>query len=673
MGYVYRLPKDKHEREEVVANLVLQGKNLRNPQSIKWWLAALYLQGIREISTVDYQTGTVSVSYLNESGLLKFRYEDIVAKYQSQLGRLYSLDLSPAVRKKGVSLDGLRKTSVAQVVLDAAMTQDKVNKFKLDLMPPLLMYGTVGAGLWVEGPDSQGIEIIPPWELLPIPVDIAGPTSVRGLIRIRTVPVDWVKGLALTSGKRAGKIEDVQVPSGHIPVDFDTMGDGIISQSSGGGGFFIRASDAKDTGMMSGRTKKKDEKNISITQLIEVWTETSDGFLAEYAVYTGLTKFVELYRKDHSTNKYHMPIRVIRDIVVGGFWGRSFVDQLMPLNNEIEIAMSSIFQAAADFDLYGLQLWPTTLGVPPLAERGQDGIKRIRYEPDYTSPELKPENIMPAKMTAPQIQAVELATRMMDRIANQPNEMMQGGAPGRVDSSVGLGFLYEVSTIPLSPTAKNISEGVSGVYRAMLRILKDNWTDKDVVAVSNLDDSLAGIILDAENGTMSLSQNAIPFPDEVSVTIASEVPVSKEQQKVELKEAFKDGRITLDEFNWTVRKNGLDIPVGDEVGWQNYRRAMLENLLLFGDGKTPGKAIVSPNDLHRVHLIVLQAFVARPEFFAASAEVRNAFTDHIIEHKGQMGEFPEQLPYPEETAEAMMPSPQGGIPMNLPMGGGIPQ
>ena len=672
MSYSFYLPKDKKQSAEVISKLIAEGKSRRNPRAVRWWTANAYMQGIREFSALDYSKGSVTIGYQDESGVLKLRYEEITAKYQAQLGRLLGLDISPRVNKKGVSLDGLRKASTGQVVLDAAMPQDKVSRLKLDIMPPILLYGTIGVGLWFEGADSQGIEVIMPWEILPIPVDISGPTDVRGLIRVRYVPLDWVKNLAITpSGKKIYEgLDEYSVPAGQMPVQIDSTGEGILSTTASGGGFFVKAANNKDAGNAWGTKggKKKDEENMSITQLVEVWTETSDGYIAEYRVYAGISKLAELYRHDHSADKYFMPVRIIRGISVGSFWGNSYVDQLIPMNHEIEIALSGIFQAASDYDTYGFQLWPTTLGDPQMAERGQDGIKRIRYEPDYTCPDLKPENIMPAKMTNAQIQAVTVAAQMMDKIANQPSELMSGDAPGRTDSASALGLLYETSGIPLSPTAKNIAEGLSGVYRAMLRILKDNWSDSKVVNISNLDDSLAGIVLDAESGTLSLSQNAIPFPDEVSITIASEKPVSEAQQKAELKEALKEGRITLDEFNFEIRKRGLDLPVGQEARWQNYRRAMMENIILFGDGKTPGKVIVSPNDVHDVHLSVLLAFVARPEFFASSVQVREAFQAHVDEHKYSLGTYPEQLPNIEDTAAASLGQPVEG---QMPMQGGM--
>lgn len=305
-------------------------------------------------------------------------------------------------------------------------------------------------------------------------------------------------------------------------------------------------------------------------------------------------------------------------------------------------------------------MWPASLGTPTDAHRGQDGVKRITYEPDYTTPELKPFQIEPAKLTKPQIDAAMIAGSLMDKLANQPTEMMKGGAPGRVDSASGLGFLFETSGIPLSPTAKNVAEAVSGVYRAMLGICRDLWPAEKVVSISNLDDSLAGIIFDMETGEVNLAKNAIPSPDEVNINVASEVPISKEQQKMELKEALKDGILTLDEFSFKIREKGLNYPVGNEIAWQNYRRAKLENLALFGDGETPGKVIVSERDMHLIHQSVLRAFMARPEFWAASPAVRDKFVEHDEEHNVGLGILPEGMEPMEDAAGMEMEQPPQG-------------
>ena len=675
MAIKFNLPPDtsanKNQVEQIFQYLVSAGKARMNPISINWWINHYYMRGIRNFSNINYGGGTLNASYLDSSGVLKFRYEAIIAKYQAQLGRLLAINLAPAVSRRGVSLDGLRKSSTAQVVLDSAFPQEKVSKLALNIFPPLLHYGTIGLGLWVEGPDSIGIEVINPWELIPIPIDVSTPSDTRGIMRIRYVPTEYVKGLSITPGKKSKTwkgMDDLKVPFGDLPADVSSRFQGTASMTHSGGGFFIRSSQSQVETQWQGRHTKTDKTQMDVTLLVEVWTETTDEYLAEYLILAGsMDKLNLLYRHDHSKSKYHMPVRVARDIIVGGFYGRSFIDTLIPLNTEAEFSLSSFFQSVADFDLYGVLMWPASLGTPTDAFRGQDGIKRIVFEPDYTTPELKPFPMVPTKMTKPQVDGALLAGSLMDKLANQPTEMLQGGAPGRVDSASGLGFLYETSGIPLSPTAKNVAEALSGVYRSMLGICRDIWPTEKVISINNLDDSLAGIAFDMKTGEINLAKNAIPSPDEVNINIASEVPISKEQQKMELKEALKDGTLTLDEYQFQIREKGLNLPVGNEVAWQNYRRAKLENLALFGDGETPGKVIVSERDMHLIHQSVLDAFMARPEFYAASPEVREVFVKHYEEHNIGLGIMPEGMENMEDAAEMELEQPPQ-------MGGGeIPQ
>jgi hypothetical protein len=667
MAYVFPLPKDieanKQQTADIFAYLVAKGKSRRNPIATNWLINHYYMMGLRNFYNINYGAGSLNVSYMDKSGVLKFKYEEILSKYQAQLGRLLSINLAPAVSRKGVSLDGLRKASTAQVVLDTAFPEDKVKRLGLNLFPPLLRYGTVGLGLWVDGEDSVGIDTIMPWELIPIPVDISSPSDMRGIARVRWVPSSWVKALAITpsKGSKAYKgMNDFKVPTGDLPPDVLNSFQGEASMSYGWDGFFLRESDSQVDRQWKGGNTKVDMTHMDVVQLTEVWLETSDGYLSEYLIFVGTDTFKQLYRTDHSASKYHMPVRVARDTVVGGFWGRSFVDQLIPLNQEIEYALSSVFQAVADFDLYGLLMWPTTIGTPPEAQRGQDGIKYIRYEQDYTAANEKPFAIQPSKLQKPQIDAVQMAVTLMDKIAKQPDEMMSGGAPGRVDSASGLGFLYETSGVPLSPTAKNTAEAVSGIYRSMLGVMGDLWRSGKVVDVTMLDDSLAGIVLDTETGQITLGENSIPSPDEVNLTVASEVPISKEQQKLELKEALEKQRITLNEYNFKVRDQGLDLPVGDEVAYQNRRRAMLENIILFGDGKTNKGVTVSPQDMHLIHKDILDAFMARPEFYAASVKIQDDFKSHLEEHMAGLGVLPDGMEQPEDAAELEMQGPPQG-------------
>ena len=46
----------------------------------------------------------------------------------------------------------------------------------------------------------MGIDVVPPWELIPIPPNPIEDNDVRGLIRHRTVPLDWVRSLSIEGG-----------------------------------------------------------------------------------------------------------------------------------------------------------------------------------------------------------------------------------------------------------------------------------------------------------------------------------------------------------------------------------------------------------------------------------------------------------------------------------------
>jgi len=652
--YTIPLPKETAQRETVATTLLNRGEQLRNPQAVRWWIAHWYMRGARNFSNINYKDGTINISYLSDSGKLEFVFEYILSKYQAQLGQLINMDLRPAIKRKGISLDGMRKAGIAQMALDAAFPDTKAEKLKMALLPPLLMYGTVGLGLWVLDEDSMGIDTIMPWEIVPIPPTVTDPTKTRGIMRSRWVPAAWIKQLDITPGAKSkayGDLEVVRAATGQIPDAVDEKFQGTISTSISGEAMYINSPSWKNNNLGT----KKDKTQMDLTKLVETWTWTPDGYLATYDVFSGIKKLKLMYTSDHSEHKVHRPIEIVGDTPVGGLWGRSFVDRLISINTELEYAIARQYQNLQEFDLYGILMEPTTNGLPAEIIRGADGLKRARFEPDWTVPEVKPYNISPVNSNLLPYRLIDMGIGLIDKMAQQ-SKMLEGDAPGRIDSSTGLGTLFEIGNIPLGPTAKAIALGVSGIYRAMLGQVRDRWTGSKIVDVTRLDDAIAGIHFDASTGQMRLAENAIPHPDEITVSIASDIPISETQQKAELREELEMGNLEPWEYRIEVRKRGLSRPVGHEVEWQNYRRAMLENLLLFGDGETPDtkKVIITDRDMHKIHMAVLEAFMARPEFFAASTAVRNAFVKHYEEHFAGMGAYPSQLEYPEEAAEQEM-------------------
>lgn len=649
MPYRVDIPQDKTQAEKVVNYIVKEGKAKRSPQAIRWWMCRHYMRGVRNFKNLNYQEGTLSISYMDEKGVLQFIYEDILARYQSQLGRLLGIDMSPVVTKEGISLDGMRKAGVGQVVLSSIFPKPKVDEISKELFAKLLMYGTVGLIPWAINEDSIGIEVTPPWEIIPIPIEVDSHLNIRGLCRRKMIPLEWVQELPGVPRQDAQVYKDMQtidIPAGYMPME---------SKDKFSGSVVVGISDVTDYTHQTldeagqGAKSKKDRTHIKVVEAAEIWTMTDDNYWGDYILQVGGK---QLLRTNHTGERKQFPPQVVSDIQIGNFWGRSYVDTMIPLNCELESAIAREFQNIRDWDLFGIIYEPTTSGVPANVFRGKDGLKRVRYEPDPVSPDHKPYNLQAGQTGLLPAKIVEMGTLLQDRIANQPTELMKGGAPGRVDSSSGLGFLFETSNVPLSPTAKDAARAMSKCYRVALDIVREKWGNDKVIDITHLDDTLAGIMIDRRTGGLKLTENAIPHPDSVVVSVASAIPRSKEQRKLELRDALINQIITPTEYRITARKEALDLPVGNEIEWQNYRRATLENLVLFGDGQTPGKIMYADHDLHPVHLMVLDAFRARPEFFLASPEVRTAFFNHRNEHMAGMGNLPEGMPYAEEGAEA---------------------
>lgn len=668
MPYVVNIPKEKKEAEKTVRAMLETAKAKRNPIAIRWWYSRWYMRGVRNFKDLNYNQGSLQVSYYDEKGVLRFQYEDIVAKYQAQKGRLMGVNLRPVVTKEGISLDGMRKASVGQVVLDSVFPVPKVEVIQAEAISTLLLYGTVGLLPWItEGGGTIGIEVAPPWKLLPIPVEVDSPHKIRGLIHRQLIPIEWLQelpGVPAKNSKDWKEMEKMEIPVGMIPPEAKNRFSGSVAL----GGITDASSstltmDTKAGGVAKGPDKTK----VKVVEAAEIWTYTEDNYWGEYILYAG-GKI--LSRADHTGEKRQFPPQVISDVDIGDFWGRSYIETLIPLNCEMEGVIARQFQNLKDMDLYGLLMWPTMAGVNMRIQRGSDGTKIVAYEPDPLVPDAKPFNIAPNKTGSLPFQIAKLGAELQNAIAQQPSELMGGGAPGRVDSAQGLGFLYETSNVPLTPTAKALARGFSNCYRVTLDITRRMWDDQKVLDITHLDDNIAGIKLDPSTGRIQLTDNAIPHPDEVIVNVASAVPRSKEQMKMELKESLDKGRLTLTEYNILARKQSLDLPVGNEQEWQNYRRATLENIMLFGDGVKPGKVTVTDHDMHEIHLWVLKPFMARPEYFLASEEVRMEFKNHHDEHMAGLGITPEGLPIMEEAAEMTTMQMEGtGLPSTQSMPG----
>jgi hypothetical protein len=652
------LPVEEPALVQALTNILDESERVLREHRAVWYTIYEYLHGNRDFEDISYRDGTVRVRK-DDSTTLDFRYEEVVRKCADEVGKLLRMDTMPKVSRRRMSLDHVRRASTAQLVLDSMVSQESADRVKMAMTPLLVQYGTAGVVCWIDpmlplgakkeqvggaSPDTSSrpdIEVIPPWELMCVPSRPRASDQVVGVIRTRWVSLAWLKALGFE--KELNKDPD------KIIVEEKKYGQDPTGSSTTGGVFSVLGGHA-ETGLMFGGEKNKEDGEVEqFVKLNEMWVEGTNGTLAQYLLWVDevmLTNAVFAGKPQPPM----MPLGVARYIDVGGFYGRGLAEMLLPLNVRNEAALDNIYKNLEELDLFGTVFTPASAGIDPSIYEGSPVPRFLKYEPDYAVPNQVPFKLQPTTIGTFPAEMVKMGEALVDRLA--PASLIQ--EKGRVDSARGLGFLNELSNIPATYVAMSIAGAYAKVYKAMLDKMRRLWPTRTVAIKNFLDDSLAGIIIDPASGTLT-ADNQIPSPDEVEISITSPFPVSPEQKKRDLYDMLqaKDGLgqpiINARWFRIQSKVLGLDLPVANAAEWENYRKAMLNNIVMFNDGKTPADgAVVGPTDMVDLHLEVMLAFMARPEFQLADQSVRVRFQQAAASLKQMLGGFPAQLPYPED-------------------------
>jgi hypothetical protein len=658
-------PGKNDDAESTYQNLVSRGKEHRAAYRAKWNHTYAYLKGMRNFKSINFKDGTVKASYVDGSGHLRFVYGQVLTNFICQYGRLLGMDLTPRVTRKSESLEGQRRAAIAQSTLADLFPAASLDLLKRDIIPPLLCYGNLGLSLWQDKRDkhAMAIQTIVPWEVLPIPTSVAVASEARGMIVRRKWSIEDVREqFGKSDEARRGVLANVATQSvarGDMPASITDDGsagstdmDAFFSQNfnySTAGGSTKKGSDKGQTDQMA----------VAWLGLVYLWDE--QRYLTEQLIFVeGQAGSKLLARVPFEDTRNCSTVTMIRDIDTGGYFAESWIANQIPLNQEIEACTAKAFQNQQDLNIYGTTLIPTTYGLTRQALLpARDGVKIQPYEMDGMTPAR--ENVVqlqPFNTGLLPVRTVDMGVGLMDKMAAQPAAMSRGDAPGRIDSASALGVLLEASNVPISPVAASIAGGVVDMYRAALCKALHDFDMTDTIAITMLTDALAGVVYDPKTGTISVGQNAIPHPEEVAITVNSMLPTSRQQQILELKDELTRLNITPRQYRIKSRLMGLELPVCNEVEWENYKKARLENVLLFHDGQTVpegteeevGVLFSADADMHDVHIMVHSELVATTQFAMAKPPVRTRVLNHLLLHKDSSGALPEGMPPMEEAA-----------------------
>jgi hypothetical protein len=658
-------PDKIEDAESTYRNLVSSGVQARNADMARWKHTTSYCHGMRNFKSINFKDGTVKASYVDGSGHVRFVYGQILTNFVQQYGRLLGMDLTPRVTRKSESLDGQRRAAIAQSTLASLFPVSSLDSLKRTLIPNLLMFGTLGLSLWQDKRDkkSMAIQVVLPGEILPIPSSVMTASEANGVVVRRRWSIEEIRRCFGGDAARKGVLNNIDpmvVPRANMPAS-------LPNEATAGSDLDAFFTQSYDYGSKGGTVKqgadkgKTDKMAVAVLGLVYLWDE--QRYLTEQLIFVEGSKEAKLLaRIPFENTRTCSTITTIRDIDVGGFFAESWLANQIPLNQEVEACTAKAFQNQQEMSLYGITLIPTTYGLSRQALlTGKDGVKVQPYEMDGMTPAR--ENVVqiqPYNTGLLPVRTVDMGVSLMDKLAGQPQAMSRGEAPGRVDSASALGVLLEASNVPISPIAASVAGGVVDMYRAALCRAQHDFSTEDTIAITMLTDALAGAVYDPAKGTISLARNAIPHPDDVAITVNSMMPTSRQQQIMELKDELRNMIITPRQYRIKSQLMGLDLPVCNEVEWENYKKARLENVLLFHDGQTVpdgseeqvGVLFSQDADMHDVHIMVHSELIATAQFAMAAPPVRMRVLNHLKNHRDAMGMLPEGMP-PIEDAAAM--------------------
>lgn len=345
------------------------------------------------------------------------------------------------------------------------------------------------------------------------------------------------------------------------------------------------------------------------------------------------------------------PLHIARHTDTGQMFSRGFIAPLLPINDQIEKMLASLFKNVQELDMFGTLFVSGSMGIDLKRWRSGPRPKIQVYEPDPLNPEGQPLQMGPNNTGLLPARIVEFTAPLMEKLSGQ-GPIFQGQASGRVDSAAGLGFLFNTGNIALGLPVNGLADAFAGVYRRMLQTAQQRLGPGETIEIATIDDAIAGVVIDPQTGLLRLSENPIPDAWEVNVDIKDRTPKDREIRKQELKELFGLQLVDDTRFWVTALEENLDMPGAPKELWETWRKVTWQIIMLFRDGKTPGNVDIG---LHAqnpdIQLIALQQFMNKIEFSLASPEVRGEFEDWKVDLEIMAGvRFPDGLPPPEELA-----------------------
>lgn len=637
------LPKDPRTLGKIIDAHVSREMLKLTYRRTLWLLAWYYLNGFRRFDVFDPRTGRITPHYLDEEGNMEFQSSELLSIVDKTTARLNTMNLHPRALRQGFSLAGLRERSIAQLIADAVVSDQQLVQVQRDFNYLYALLGSCGiTGHMVDSPTvglTADLEVIHPKELMPFPSLGHDHTKVRGMIRQRLVPLNFLKD-KYGAGKIDSNIEEMNVWRWQYGHQMEESQDAPWN----GTGYFVST---MAQGGVRGNIEDSDTQQVA--KIRETWINGERGTVSRYIVSSG---DVIIDDQDLSRVEAYCPIGFARFMDNGTFHGAGLFDLMFGIVREMERLLKSLFNNIRTMDRYGVMLIPqgTINERATMREVGQ-GLRYLSYSKDaLMGDDFKPLVIQPFNAGDVPGKVAQFAKTIIDGLSPVQDLIAE---KGRVDSASGLQFLDEQINKAMTNPTSGVQTAFGTMYRAVVaKAAGQMLVSQRALPVNKLTTDLAGAMIDPDSGTVSFKNNPLPNFSQIAFTVQDTSPKSEVVRKQEALSMLQAGLTDPDGLKLFAMKEGLDLAIWMEEEKSAYESVVRNILLLFGDGVQTQQIVITPHTTRPdIQLRVLGAFMANPIMSVASVQVQDAFKAYRESLIGFMGQtLPAMVPNPDDMA-----------------------
>jgi len=588
------------ELEQYIPKLQDEAYAARETAEIRWLVANAVLEGYHYYS-VDWRQRQVFVNPHNPRGSVRVQIPELETRFRREKGRLQSLlrmfSTRPAVTGNPDiwRLNRFARGAVAYI-WHATQFPTLYNTWAGDI----LMQGTAGImPYWDEQRLFEGklegdvnFATIPGWQLYPFPAGAVNDEQTDGIIWARVVGEEWIR----RNLPEAVDEERTSVTTPyHLSAEFQP---GVPPAFEG---YQVRHCFFKPS-----RRFPQGEHCITVGRRI-------------------YRRFGEL--RFWLGDQRVIPICVARYLQVPtSWWGASFGYSLSLLNKELNRLMSLLVRRAILKSHAGYLLYP--MGQINPEDLKQQAGGAVAWQASPLKEGAKPFWLTPPSSTADSDVMVNRMAQFAEDFSSQHGPT-SGTSVGRVESAQALSSLIRQDMVPLEETLRNVDTACKRAYGIAVEIARTRWKAPRVASVSG---PIGGPPL-----SVRIDPKQVPSTRDIEIITSLDMPMDRPTLVSFLTQLatapFKGGTplISTEEFRRGLIAAGITIP-GVDLMSADEEQAWIENMLMYGDGQTPGQAPDPHPQLEdaETHLQAHKRFAAMPEVRFASEPVRETFARHIF-------------------------------------------